>query len=140
MDLYELIHEINWTHRITLKLSKDGDRVGLAREDAGKVPKEIKRAIKEHHDELLKNELLKEADGRLRRWMQERAGNDPDGRAARAAYSALGKADTRERLNDAWMDGSLEAFETALADFMRPGAVAFKEAASIRTREPEIRR
>lgn len=140
MDLYELIHEINWTHRIPLRLSEDRSRVGLSRRDAGKVPKEMKRAIKEHHDELLKNELLKEADRRLRRWMAERADDDPDGRAARAAYRALGEGGADERLNDAWMDGSLEVFETALADFMRPGAVAFKEAAGIRTREPEIRR
>lgn len=128
MDLYGLVHALNWTYGIRLALNAQRTRVGLSREDAARVPPEVKRAIREHHGELLRSVLFRDAHERLQRWMTEKYGADPDGPLVRDAYDALGKDGTHERLNEAWYGEDLDAFKEALAAYMRPGAVAFKRA------------
>jgi hypothetical protein len=128
MDLYELVHALNWTYGVRLALNKEKTRVGLLREDAARVPSEVKRAIRKHHDEVLRSALFRDAHERLQRWMIEKYGADPDGPLVRDAYGALGKEETHERLNEAWYGENLDAFKEALVAYMRPGAEAFKRA------------
>jgi hypothetical protein len=128
MDLYELVQALNWTYGVRLTLNAQKTMVGLSREDAARVPPEMKRAIREHHGELLRSTLFRDAHERLQRWMTEKRGADPDGPLVRDAYDALGEDGTHERLNEAWYGEDLDAFKEALAAYMRPGAVAFKRA------------
>lgn len=136
MDLYELIHALNWTYGVRLALNEEKTRAGLTRGDAARVPSGIKRAIRKHHDELLRSALLYDGIKRLQRWMTEKHGADPDGPIVRAAYRALGEGGTHERLDEAWYAEDLDAFKEALAAYMRPGAAAFKEALADEEREP----
>jgi hypothetical protein len=136
MDLYELTHALNWTYGVRLTLNAEKTRAGLTREDAARVPPEIKRAIREHHDELLRTELFKDAHMRLQRWMTGKHGAAPDGPLVAAARRALGEDEAiYERLNEAWFTDDLDEFKEALAAYMRPAAVAFKKALAGEERE-----
>jgi hypothetical protein len=135
MSSYDVVLALTWRYGVRLKLNKERTRVGLSREDAKKVPDEVKRAVRENHDELLRGELFHDAHRRFLLYMTEKHGADEDGPACGAGWKELGADLTHERLNDAWCEEDLDGFKRALKEYLRAGARAFP--AALRGQPPE---
>ena len=135
MSSYDVVQALTWRYGVRLRLNKDRTRVGLSKEDAKKVPDEVKRAVRENHDDLLRGELFHDAHRRFLLYMTEKHGADEDGPACDAGWRGLGADGTRQRLNDAWYEEDLDGFKRALQEYLRAGARPFQ--AALRGQPPE---
>ena len=128
MSSYDVVQALTWRYGVRLRLNKDRTRVSLSREDAEKVPDEVKRAVRENHDDLLRGELFHDAHRCFLLYMTEKHGADEDGPACEAGWKGLGADGTHEMLNDAWYEQDLDGFKRALQEYLRVGARAFQAA------------
>jgi hypothetical protein len=122
---FEVVQALVWEHGVRLSLNRAKTRVFLDREAARKVPEEIRRAIRQNHDDLLRGALFLDGVSRFCRYMTEKKGADPHGPEYAAGIAGLGAGGAHERLNEAW-DEDLDRFKEALADYLRAGAREFK--------------
>lgn len=127
----DVINELTWSHGARPVLNRARDALSVP--DGVRIGPDLAAAFDRHHDELLRNELYFDGISRFHRFMVERHGADPAGRAVADSLAALGDNGTLGALNEAYVEQDLEGYKTALNDYLREGARAFRKTLTLHT-------
>ena len=124
--------ELARTHNLQLKLDDGRRQLLLPREAVRLLPPELRAAIREHRDALLRRTIFLEAHLRFDAWMLGHEGVHREARPYLAGIEGLGRNGSLERLGDTWADpnASLVHFENAISAYLKTGVRAFEAAFS----------
>ena len=125
-----VVRELTNTHSLRPKLDDDRRQLLLPRESVSLLPQEIRDAIKEHRNHLLRNTIFLEAHLRFDAWMLGHAGVHREAYPYAAGVEGLGGNGSLARLNEVWCDpdATLDRFETTLSSYLSTGVKAFEAA------------
>ncbi|MGF1473176.1 MAG: hypothetical protein ACFB50_15740 [Rubrobacteraceae bacterium] len=123
-----VIRQLTNTYNVRPKLDEDRRQLLLPREDARGLPPELRTAIKEHREHLLRSGIFLDAHRRFDAWMLDHPGVHQNHPAYVSGVAALGEDGSLDRLNDAWCDGAaLHDFEQDLSTYLLTGVRAFEQ-------------
>ena len=133
-----VIKELTDTHNLRPKLDDDHRQLLLPREAVQLLPPELRAAIKEHRDHLLRNTIFLEAHLRFDAWMLGHPGVHREAYSYAAGVEGLGGHGSLAKLNEVWCDpdAGLNRFEAALSSYLSTGVRAFEAALQIAAVEP----
>lgn len=117
---------------IELRLNADRTRLGVGKRQAYLVNDELRASVREHHDDLIRGELVRRTVAELYSYMHEH-GSGPTDPAYDAGRGAFGDDGRHERLNEAWTEEDLDGFKVLLQECLEAGQAAFREARTVAT-------